>query len=234
MAFSNHVTSQQTAFSPFNYNQTTRDSAVSPCSSNSFGNSPPPSPFISHATSSQQSVNHSCTDTEDLIFSFEEDSPHSSTQQRERQESLQTKNNIQNSDSSTDSPQPPAFTDLEPVIRMLKDNPKNESLVDLPQMIIDRKPYEEPLNDSMPNGGHQASRECRLPDSPSKLEDFFSIPMIRPRIMYAGDWGEEKNNSPVSTSVPSRLSSDHNSPFTHSPHSPLSASAPTTRSPINP
>ncbi len=206
---------QQTACSPLNYTQTVRDSTASPNSFDSFGQSPPSSPS-------------------NLIFPFEEDSPHSSTQQPERQESLQTKNNIKNSDSSTDSPQPPAFTDLEPVIRMLKDNPKNESLVDLPQMIIDRKPYEEPLNDSMPNGGHQASRECRLPDSPSKLENFFSIPKIRPRIMYAGDWGEEKNNSPISTSVPSRLSSDHNSPFTHSPHSPLSASAPTTRSPINP
>tara|TARA_Y100000748_G_scaffold303303_1_gene307985 strand:- start:787 stop:1494 length:708 start_codon:yes stop_codon:yes gene_type:complete len=235
MAFSNHVISQQTAFSPFNYNQTTRDSAVSPCSSNSFGNSPPPSPFISHATSSQQSVNHSCSDTEDLIFSFEEDSPHSSTQQRERQESLQTKNNIQNSDSSADSPQPPALPDLESLSRC-PHHTRIKSLLYFDEMTEEAPViYEEPLNDSLPNGGHQASRECILPKK--KIKDFRSVPDIKKRVEYAAYWDSEDDeceNTPVSQSAPSRLSSDHKSSFNHPPFLPISVSAPTTRSPINP
>jgi len=236
IALSTHVTSRQTACSPLNYIQTARDFTASPNSFDSFGKSPPSSP---------------------LIFPFEEDSPHSSTQQPERQESLQTKNNIQNLDSSADSPQPPALPDLESLSRC-PPHTRNKSVLHFDEMTEEAPViYEEPLNDSLPNGGHQASRECRLPDSPSRLgfDRFVPIPMLGPRTMFAYDGdeekndspvsrsapsrlfpdhrGEEKNDSPVSKSVPSRLSSDHNSLFTHSSLSPFSDSAPTTRSPIN-
>ena len=108
------------------------------------------------------------------------------------------------------SPQPPAQTNLDVLLWRQRKDPsliREESLIDLPQMLIDRKPY-SPVSESecMPTGAKHASRECRLPDSPTRLENFISIPQIRPRIMYAGIWDLEEEDKPVSSITKSSVS----------------------------
>ena len=105
------------------------------------------------------------------------------------------------------SPQPPALTNLDVLLR-IKERGKYMDILHFDEMVCD--PVDEKLQRRhewiietlyrgiypLP-GAHQASREWRLPDSPTPLESFVSIPQIRSRIMYAGIWDSDKDEEPV-------------------------------------